>query len=124
MSKIIETVQSLTFRKWLYGVSLAVLVFLGGEGIISATQQDNLGAIAAAVLQTAPAAALGLAYRKVTPAVNDDTHAITEDEVAEVPLAATFDLSNSDSTSTFVFDAVTDGVEPTADVTRAKHADI
>lgn len=104
MSKIIETVQSLSFRRWLYGVSLAVLVFLGGEGIISATQQENVGSIVSAVLQTAPAAALALAYRKVTPAVNDDTLAIDE-EVGSMPIgseaSASFTLSDAEREADF-----------------------
>lgn len=88
MSKVIDFVQNLKFRKWLYGVLLAVLVLLGSEGIISATQQDNIGAIIASVLQTVPAAGFALAIRKVTPAATDtadvdlstlDTMPISED---------------------------------------------
>lgn len=72
MKKILELTKNTEFRKWLYGVLIAVLVVLGGEGIVSAAQQQNLGALAAAVLQTAPAAGFALAIRKVEPAATDE----------------------------------------------------
>ena len=71
MNKITKLFQNLKFRKWLYGIAIAVLVFLGGEGIISSAQQENISGIVSSVLQVAPAAAFGLAIRKVKPADTD-----------------------------------------------------
>lgn len=71
MNAFLKAVRTPGFRKWLYGVLLAVLLFLGGEGIISAAQQENIGAIVQAVLQTAPAAGFALAIRKTTLTPSD-----------------------------------------------------
>lgn len=116
MSKFIQTVQNLTFRKWLYGVLMALLVFFASQGTITAVQQENLGNLINAILLAAPAAGFALAIRKVEPAASDDTLAITEDDVDEVPLEATFTTS-----SVLELDApVTDSVQPTA--LPGKHA--
>ena len=124
MQKLVELFQNLAFRRWLYGVAIAVLVFLGGEGIISSAQQENISGIVSSVLQVAPAAALGLAIRKVKPAVNDDTHPITEEDYVKVPLASTFPDGSLTSTKIDVSPDAAPATEPTAQPTEPRHANV
>lgn len=48
-------------RQWIYGIAAAVLVLLGGYGIFTAEEQQNILALVTAVLNLGGAAALGLA---------------------------------------------------------------
>lgn len=64
--------KSVEFRRWLYGVLIAVVVFLGGEGVISSAQQDNIVGIISAVLVTGViGGGYGLAIRKASVAPAD-----------------------------------------------------
>lgn len=66
--------QNVAFRRWLYGVLLAVVVFLGGEGVINSVQQENITGIVEAVLIAGPlAGGFGLAINKATPAKTDES---------------------------------------------------
>lgn len=60
-------------RQWLYGVAAAVMVLLGGYGIFSAEEQQNILSLITAVLNLGGAAAFGLAANKSQPANTDTT---------------------------------------------------
>mgnify|MGYP003407920832 CR=1 FL=1 len=64
---MIDKLQDVHFRRWLYGVATAVLVLLGGYGIISSSEQENILGIITAILNIGAAGATTLAYRKTKP---------------------------------------------------------
>lgn len=64
---MIETITNPHFRKWLYGVFAAIMVLLGGYGIFTAEEQQNILALITAVLNIGGAAAFGLAANKTKP---------------------------------------------------------
>lgn len=64
---MVKFLQDYKVRRWLYGIATAVLLYLGGAGIITSVAQDNLGNIAAAVLNVGGAGVTALAARKADP---------------------------------------------------------
>lgn len=75
-------------RRWLYGIATAVLLVLGGYGIVDTVAQQNLGTLAAAVLNIGGAGATALAARKTTLAPSDAVTPVhVPDSVAEAVVA-------------------------------------
>lgn len=66
------------FRQWLYGIAAAVLVLLGGYGIFSAEEQQNILSLITSILNLGGAAALSLAGANARPSAHD-TVANTEE---------------------------------------------
>ena len=66
------------FRQWLYGIVAAVLVLLGGYGIFSAEEQQNILALVTSILNLGGAAALSLAGANARPSSQDDNDYIVE----------------------------------------------
>lgn len=64
---MVKFLQDYKVRRWLYGIATAVLLYLGGAGIITAVDQDNFSNIAAAVLNVGGAGVTALAARKADP---------------------------------------------------------
>lgn len=67
MSKFIAWIQDYKVRRWLYGIATAVLVYLGGQGVISSVEQENIGNITSSVLNLGAAGVTALAARKADP---------------------------------------------------------
>ena len=65
---MIDFIKSYKFRRWLYGVTTAVLVFLGGQGIITDVQLQDLTGIVDSLLMIALGGVTGLATKKADPA--------------------------------------------------------
>lgn len=63
-------------RKWLYGIATAVLVVLGGYGIVSAEEQGNYATLVAAVLNIGGAGVTALAARNVDPEENNTGNSV------------------------------------------------
>lgn len=104
--------KSVEFRRWLYGVLIAVVVFLGGEGVLTSIQQTNItGIISAALLTGAVGGGFGLAIRKASVAPND---------VPEIPDILLVDSAAAVQAQT----ELEDPVVPTAMPFEGKHVAI
>lgn len=60
----IETVKTIEFRKWLYGVTTAGLLVLSGYGVIDSVASQNFNVLAGAILV---AGVTGVAERNTKP---------------------------------------------------------
>lgn len=79
---MIDKLQDVNFRRWLYGVATAVLILLGGFGIINSADHENIAGVIAAVLNIGAAGATTLAFRKTKP----EALVLVETEEDEVTL--------------------------------------
>lgn len=71
-------IQDYKVRRWLYGIATAVLVILGGYGIISAQEQENFSQLIIAILNLGGAGVTFLAERNTHPPVESPKHAAEE----------------------------------------------
>lgn len=63
-------IEDYKVRRWLYGIATAVLVILGGYGIISAQEQENFTQLVVALLNIGGAGVTLLAERNTNPPVS------------------------------------------------------